>query len=172
MSFPSTPVDGQTKQVGGITYQYSLANNAWTRLANGITVTTANIATLSLGGGAGQLSTTEVYDLDDISPYTDGTTNTFALRYNGIAVTFASPWTLQVTVNGAQQPAFVYMSELVWHGDVLAANRGYTVDYAGNLKFADPPPLGSQVTVRTQMGTNSQTSKKYPFSPLDILTGA
>jgi hypothetical protein len=170
MSFPSYPQNGQTTQVSGVTYTYSTQTNAWTRVAGGIVVNTANIAALSLGGGAGSLTTSEVYDFDDLSYLTDGFKNTFQLRYNGTKVAVTNPWNLSVSVNGVQQPAFTLNSDVVWQGQVLAANKGYTVDTGGNLKFADSVPVNSQVTVRTQMGTNTNT-RRYPFNPLDIMTG-
>jgi hypothetical protein len=172
MSFPSNPTSGQTTQLAGITYTYSGSTNSWTRVTSGITVPTANITALSLGGGTGQLTSSEVYNFDDLSVLTDGFKNLFPLRYNGIVVsTIKNPWQLQVTVNGAQQPAFRENSDVVWQGQVLTANKGYTLDTNGNLKFADSIPVNSQVTVRTQMGTNT-TTRLYPFNPLDIMTGA
>ena len=172
MSFPTSPQNGQTTVVSGVTYTYSTTTNAWTRAAGGILVTTANITALSLGGGAGSLTTSEVYDFDDLSYLTDGFTNSFPLRYNGTVVnTITNPWQLQVTVNGTQQPAFRDNSDVVWQGQVLTANKGYTLDANGNLKFADSVPVNSQITVRTQMGTNTNT-RRYPFNPLDIMTGA
>jgi len=171
MSFPTSPQNGQTAQVSGVTYTYSTTTNAWTRAAGGISVTTANIAALSLGSGTGSLTSSEVYDFDDLSMSTDGFKNSFPLRYNGTIVnTITNPWQLQVTLNGVQQPAFRQNSDTVWQGQVLAADKGYTLDTNGNLKFADSIPVNSQVTVRTQMGTNTNT-RRYPFNPLDIMTG-
>ena len=172
MSFPSTPINGQTSVVSGVTYTYSTQTNAWTRNAGGIVVTTANITALSLGTSTSSLTTSEVYDFDDLSMSTDGFKNVFTLRYNGTVVnTITSPWQLQVTVNGTQQPAFRQNSDTVWQGQVLSANKGYTLDTNGNLKFADSIPVNSQLIVRTQMGTNTNT-RRYPFNPLDIMTGA
>jgi hypothetical protein len=172
MSFPTSPQNGQTAVVSGVTYTYSTTTNAWTRAAGGIVVTTANITALSLGGSTGSLTSTEVYDFDDLSYQADGVKNTFQLRYNGTVVnTIANPWQLQVTVNGIQQPAFAYQPDVTFQGQVLAGNKGYTIDTNGNLKFADSLPINSQITVRTQMGTNTRT-RRYPFNPLDIMTGA
>lgn len=172
MSFPSSPQNGQTSVVSGVTYTYSTTTNAWTRAAGGITVTTANISALSLGGGTGSLTTSEVYEFDDLSYLTDGFKNSFTLRYNGTVVnTIINPFQLQVIVNGIQQSAFAYMSDVTWQGQVLAGNKGYTIDNAGNLLFADSVPINSQITVRTQMGTNTRT-RRYPFNPLDIMAGA
>jgi hypothetical protein len=40
MSFPTSPVNGQTSVVNGITYSYSTSTTAWTRVAGQITATT------------------------------------------------------------------------------------------------------------------------------------
>lgn len=170
MSFPSTPINGQTAVVSGVTYTYSAVTNAWTRSAGGITVTTANITNLNIGT-SGTLTTTEVYDLDDVSYQITGFKNIFSLTYNGTPVNITNPWNLQVTLNGVQQPAFATVGDVTWQNGVLSANRGYTIDASGNLKFADVIPLGSQISIRTQVGTNSQAPKRYPFNALDILQG-
>jgi hypothetical protein len=78
---------------------------------------------------------------------------------------------LDVYVNGAKQPAFKYNGDTVWFSLTLPANKGYTIDYTGNLKFADTLPARSQVSVSTKVGSNSQSSKRYPFNPLDIVLG-
>jgi len=171
MSFPTSPQNGQTSVVSGVTYTYSTTTNAWTRSAGGITVTQANITNLKIDG-SGTLTTTEVYDLDDITSLVDGFRNTFPLSYNGTRITsFTNPWALQVSVNGVAQPAFSNTADVTWQSGILTANRGYTLDTTGNLKFADSIPKGSQITVRTQTGTNIQAPRRYPFNALDILAG-
>ena len=123
-----------------------------------------------------------IYDLDDLSNYVDGTTNTFALTYNKANVTILSPWQLTVTVNGQLQPAWAYNIESLWQSFVLTGNKGYTVInyYYPNgtvlsgplIKFADSLQIASQVLVRTVTGSYSQPPKIYPFKPVDILLGA
>jgi hypothetical protein len=150
MSFPASPQNGQQVSVNNITYSYNSTNNTWTRVT-----------------GVGS-----VYDLDDITNYVDGFRNSFGPTYNQTRVAIASPWNLMVTVNGLVQPAFQANAEVVWQSQVLTSNKGYTIDQAtGNIKFADSVPAGSQVMARTVIGNANTTTKKYPFTPLDILMG-
>ena len=171
-NFPSPANPGDTYEPGnGITYTYNSTKTVWTRVTNG-TVTSGNmtVTQLNVGTSVG-LTNTEAYDLDDVTNYVDGRTNTFTLKYNGSTITVNNAWNLDVSVNGAKQPAFKYNGDLVWLSATLPANRGYCLDYSGNLRFADALPLGSAVTVSTKPGTNSQSTKKYPFNPLDIVLG-
>jgi hypothetical protein len=112
-----------------------------------------------------------VYDLDDISYATDGFTNTFGLRYNGTLASISSPFNLTVTIDGILQPAFDYKYDTVWLANILSASKGYCIDNLGNIKFAECPSQGSQVLMRTVVGTTQTTYKTYPFKPLDILMG-
>ena len=134
---------------------------------------TSNVITSGISiNGVGLLTSTEVYDLDDISSYTDGLTNTFIPTYNGSAVAISNAWNLDIFVNGVKQPAFKYNSDLVWGGYALTASKGYCIDYSGNVRFADALPATSQVSITTKLGTNTQTTKTYPFKPLDIMLGS
>ena len=125
-----------------------------------------------------------VYDLDDVSNYTDGFSNQFPLSYNQntSAVSITYPWQLMVAINGLVQPAWTYNSDTHWQSQVLTANKGYTVvnnlypngtvQSGPLLKFADPVPAGSQVLIRTVAGSQNTTVKNYPFKPVDIMLGA
>ena len=135
-----------------------------------------NIQTLSIGSSA-PISSTDEYDLDDVSYQVSGFNSTFPLQYNGSPVTINSPWNLMVYVNGVYQPGYYYKYDTVWLANIPSASKGYTIDLSGNpssngyLKFADCPPLGSQISIRTVVGTAPATPKTYPFKPLDILMG-
>ena len=121
--------------------------------------------------------TPAVYDLDDISYKADGFTNVFPLTYNTANVSVSSPFTIMVTVNGSVQPAFDYKYDTVWQSSVLTASKGYCIDNTGNptsngyLKFADCPPQGSQILIRTGVGSAPTTVKTYPFKPVDVFMG-
>jgi hypothetical protein len=180
MSFPTSPVNGATTVVNGITYIYNATNNAWKRQAL-TSLTTGNItasgnvtaANISLTANVifsdnSRLNTALVYDLDEM--YADGNTNVFRPRYNQSSVSVSSPWNLLVTINGIFQPAFSENLDTVWLSSALCASRGYTVS-AGNIKFADPPPAGTTVQARTQPGSAQTTTKIYPFKPVDIVLG-
>jgi len=118
-----------------------------------------------------------VYDLDDISYKSDGFTNTFPLTYNYANTNIGSPFLITVSVNGAIQPAFEYKYDTVWLSKILGASKGYTIDNVGNpksngyIKFAQCPPRGAQIVVRTVVGNAPTTSKLYPFKPLDVFMG-
>ena len=141
-----------------ITFYYQASTNAWRRVVGGATnMTVANIAVSNLFVGTSiGLTSTEAFDLDDLSNYTDGRTGTFTPTYNGSQISVVNPWNLDVTVNGLRQPAFKYNGDLVWQSWALTANKGYTLDYTGNIKFADTLPARSRVTVTVKPGTNSQ----------------
>ena len=116
-------------------------------------------------------TSSDIYDLDDISYATDGRKNTFALKYNQTTVSANSPFNLMVTINGLVQPAFDYKYDTFWLANVLTASKGYCLDNSGNIKFADSPPQGSQILIRTVFGSVPANKKVYPFKPLDILMG-
>jgi len=53
MSFPSSPINGQTTTTNNITYVYSSANGTWTRVP-----TTLNLSTSTTGGSSTKSTTT------------------------------------------------------------------------------------------------------------------
>jgi len=120
---------------------------------------------------------TDIYDLDDISYVTDGFTTVFPLTYNQSTVSIPSPFNILVTINGLIQPAFDYKYDTVWLSNILTASKGYCIDISGNpasngyIKFADAPPIGSQILMRTVAGSVPAIPKTYPFKPLDVLMG-
>lgn len=150
MSFPIAPSNGDITVINGTYYSYNSTYNSWTKRPSPISY--------------GQ-------DLDDISYYSDGRTNTYTLTYNQTALAVNSAFQLTVTVNGAQQPAFDYNYDKVWLGLVLPASKGYTIDNEGKLKFADATPAGSEIQIRTISASPAANTKIYPFRALDIITG-
>lgn len=174
MAFPTNPQNGQTTTVNGINYIYSTTNNAWKRQA----LTNLAVTNLTLTGNAtvgalvlpdgGSITTGYVYDLDP--EYPDGFTNVFPLTYNNNPVTVTNPWSLDVMINGVQQPAFTENYNAVWLSTTLCAFTGYTIS-SGNLKFADCPPAGTRVIARLQPGSAAAQTKVYPFNPVDIMLG-
>lgn len=185
MSFPSSPINGQTTEVNGITYVYNSTNNAWKRvpltsLSVSGSVTAGSISTNNLvWSGNGQpfvpsfLTAVSSYDLDDLSTYTDGFRITFSPTYNLSSVSITHPNQLTVAVNGVLLPSFVQTAntEIVWQSYVFAAYKGYTIDSTGNIKFAEAPPSGSQLYARTTGSAVNTTIKTYPFKPIDIMAG-
>lgn len=170
MSFPTSPSNGQTTTVNGIPYVYSATKNAWKRstVADAVIAGNVTVGGLKFADGA-PITSGSVYEFDDI--WGDGRTSTFQLKYNNTNVPVSSPWNLSVTIDGYPQPAFKETYDTVWFSKVLAASRGYTVDSSGRLKFAESPPPGSLIIVRTAVGGEPTTTKVYPFKPLDIMLG-
>lgn len=184
MSFPTSPANGDTATVNGITYIYNQANNAWKRQAltnlSIANVTATGDATISGSVVAANFTFSNLapiisstYDLDDMSSYTDGYRILFTPRYNSTTVSIAHPNQLTVAVNGVLQPAFVQNAntEIVWQSHLFPAYRGYTIDTSGNIKFSEAPVAGSQIYARTTVGSIDSTVKTYPFRPVDIATG-
>jgi len=167
MAFPTSPTNGQTTTVNGITYVYNSTNNAWKRQTLTDLSVTGNVTAGNFfySNGVGVLG--QVYDLDEIYP--DGRTNTFYLKYNQSNVNIPNPWNILVNINGFMQPAFMENTDTVWFSHALCAQIGYTVS-SGNIKFADAPPAGTTIRIRTQTGS-SIDSRIYPFRPLDISLG-
>jgi hypothetical protein len=183
MSFPISPTNGQTAVVNNTTYVYNSTFNAWSVQQVGTTnvinlTVTANVTAQNYNYANGQSIISTIYDLDDISFYTDGYLNSFNLTYNQSPITVASAYQLTVVVNGQLQPVFQYLGDKTWLNFIPPAYKGYAVvnNYYPNgaafggstIKFADPPPAGASVVIRTVTGTTSQPPKIYPFKPLEI----
>ena len=135
------------------------------------------ITNLTVGSSGSALTNTDVYDLDDVSYKADGFTNSFNLTYNQNQVTFPSPFNLDVSINGLIQPGYVQKYDTIWLANIPSASKGYTIDTSGNpttnnyIKFADCPPAGAQIQIRTRVGSVPANPKIYPFKPLDISMG-
>lgn len=112
-----------------------------------------------------------IYDLDDVSYITDGISTVFPLTYNTANVSIPSPWNLMIAINGLLQSAYANTQEAVWLSYITSASKGYTLDSGGGVRFADPPPAGSDVMIRIVPGTPAQNTKVYPFKPTDIFLG-
>lgn len=59
MSFPSTPTNGQTVTLNGITYSYNAANTAWKRVTTTVNTTQLNDAYTLATGAYSQSSTAQ-----------------------------------------------------------------------------------------------------------------
>jgi hypothetical protein len=182
---PVSPYLGDTWYQGSTDTLYMYVNDAagnryWMDISTRVG---GNSSSGSTSTGTGVTSSL-VYDLDDISGYTDGFNSQFSLSYNQntSAVSVTYPWQLMVTINGLVQPAWTYNADTHWQSLVLTGNKGYTIinyQYPNGavqtgplLKFADPVPAGSQVMIRTVAGSQNTAPKTYPFKPVDIMLGA
>jgi hypothetical protein len=175
---------------GNVTVSVAGAANVLTVTSTGINVTGnsnlgSNTNVLISGGISGQVLATNgdgtlfwttagsstVYQLDDITNYTDGQLNTFMLAYNQNLVAITDPFGILVTINGAVQPAFVWNTDVVWQNFVLSSQKGYTIINPGYLTFTDPPPAGAEIMVRTVTGITNTVQRRYPFMAGDIMLG-
>ena len=170
MALPTSPTNGQTAILNGITYVYNSTNNAWKRqtLTDLTIIGNITAANVVFPIDNSRINSALVYDLDTIYP--DGTKNTFYLRYNQANVTVANPWNLLVSISGFVQPAFTENTDTVWLSHALCAYSGYTIS-SGNIKFSDTLPAGTTVQVKTAIGSPNSTTKIYPFRPVDIMLG-
>jgi len=177
MAFPTSPINGQTTIVNGITYVYNSTNNAWKRqvltnisIAGNITASgNINVGSNLNWTANGQPFLAEIYESDPIS--TDGINREFQLSRNNQTLTLTNPFQLLVMLDGSVQPAFLANYDTVWLGHCLSSQMGYTV-INGNVVFSDSPYIGSTITARTIVGTPTQTPSIYPFKPLDVMLGA
>ena len=111
----------------------------------------------------------DLYELDDISYATNDNKNTFTPTYNYNTVSVENPFKLLITINGVLQSAYIHNVEYVWNNNLLCTNDGYTIDYDGNIKFTEPLPVGTQVVIKTAVGSDVPLPRKYPFKPLDVM---
>lgn len=176
MAFPTSPINGQTTIVNGITYVYNSTNNAWKRqvltnisIAGNITASgNINVGSNLNWTANGQPFLAEIYESDTIN--TDGINREFQLSRNNQTLTLTNPFQLLVMLDGSVQPAFLANYDTVWLGYCLSSQMGYTV-INGNVVFSDSPYIGSTITARTTVGTPTTTPSIYPFKPLDIMLG-
>jgi len=109
----------------------------------------------------------DLYELDSISPA--GRENTYTPTFNYDTVSVTDPFRLLISVNGIMQSAYVHNTEYVHNNYLLASRTGYTIDYDGKIKFTESLPEGSEVVIKTTAGTTKSTTRRYPFTALDIL---
>ena len=86
MSFPSSPINGQTTQLNGITYIYNATNNAWRRqnltdITVSGTVTASNVQVNSgiTFNDNSRITSGLVYDLNPMTG--DGLSQVYTLNY-------------------------------------------------------------------------------------------
>jgi hypothetical protein len=111
----------------------------------------------------------DLYELDDISSATNNDANTFVPTYNYNTVLITNPFRLLITINGVLQSAHIHNIEYVWNNNLLCTNDGYTIDYDGYIKFTESLPVGTQVVIKTTVGSNTILPRIYPFKALDIM---
>lgn len=111
----------------------------------------------------------DIYPLDDISVYFDGSESRFQLTYDGEVFIPQNPYKLLITINGILQ----ILGNQEKHWLSLIPSDGYFFDNDGFVQFGEPVPVGSKFEARYMSGPESQSAKKsiYPFRAVDIQLG-
>jgi len=157
MSFPSSPINGQTAVLNGLTYAYNSADGAWVRVA--ISAVVYSAATV----------------LNDLSGQCDGVKSVFALKVDQTAVSgIVDNKDLEVLVNGVKMTPYVTEQRYPWITpyDSYRGFRAVTTGTTDNwLVIYNSPELGSQVTVTQLNSSSSKQSRRYPYSATSIALG-
>ena len=111
----------------------------------------------------------DIFPLDDISVFFDGSQSRFQLGYNGDVFIPQNPYKLLITINGILQ--ILGNQEKHWLSPI--PSDGYFFDNDGFVQFGEPVPVGSKFEARYMSGPESQTAQKsiYPFRAMDIHLG-
>ncbi len=111
----------------------------------------------------------DIFPLDDISVFFDGSTSRFQLTYDGDVFIPQNPYKLLITINGILQ----ILGNQEKHWLSLIPSDGYFFDNDGFVQFGEPVPVGSKFEARYMSGPESQTAQKsiYPFRAVDIQLG-
>lgn len=111
----------------------------------------------------------DIYPLDDISVFFDGSESRFQLTYDGDIFIPQNPYKLLITINGILQ----ILGNQDRHWLSLIPSDGYYFDEDGFAQFGEPVPVGSKFEGRYMSGPESQNAKKsiYPFRAVDIQLG-
>ncbi len=111
----------------------------------------------------------DIYPIDDISIYFDGSQSRFPLTYEGEQFVVQNPYKLLVTINGILQ----ILGNQEKHWLSLIPSDGYFIDEDGYVQFGEPIPVGSKFEARYLSGPDQQNAKKsiYPFRAVDIQLG-
>ena len=129
-----------------------------------------NVVATSFKGDGSKLTgipVGDLYELDQINPA--GGENTYTPTFNYETVAVSDPFRLLITVDGIMQSAYVHNTEYVFNNSLLVSRSGYTIDYDGKIKFTEALAEGSEVMIKTTAGTTKSTTRRYPFTALDIL---
>jgi hypothetical protein len=199
MSFPTSPLNGAITVVNGITYQYSLASTAWTRVASQVTATTylnitnTTVATstltgaLTVAGGVGIGGKLYVGGGIDGSITTaaniaGGTTGQIAYQTGAGATGFAGPGTAgQLLVSaGAAAPTYtstgsIYVGFANKSNNIIGGTAGQLVYNSGAdaTGFVGPGTAGQiLVSAGTAAPTYTNTSSIQVGFSANTLGGA
>ena len=123
----------------------------------------------SLAYKVGSLSSSDVYQLDNLYYQFDGIQNRFSASYQGVSLGVQNPFRLLITLNGIIQS--ISFPEVVW--GTPFTQDGFIIDSDGLLAFYTAPQAGTTFTGRLEMGSvTTAVTTTYPFKAMDILLGA
>ena len=156
MSFPVSPIDGQTTTRGnGITYVYSSSLSTWSRISTGTSVTQV-------------ISTTQV--LNDISNQFDGSKTVFDLKADQTVInTTVDSKDVEVAINGLRVTPYVDTYTYPWITP-YDSFRGFRV-VAGKLILYNAPYRGDSSFIMTRPGSTTRQKRRYPFSATTVALG-
>ena len=175
MAFPTTPTDGQTTVVNGITYVYSLASNSWTRQSTGFVtvsasgnITGGNILTGGQVSATGNITGSYYFgngsQLTGVAassagfPVSAGTTNFSAASGGNIYATVGGTANvLTIATTGIYTAGLSSVTGNITGGNISATNHtGTTVSVTGTVTAAST--VGGVITGSSSSVTGTQTA--------------
>jgi hypothetical protein len=155
---------------------YATANAGYATANAGYATANAGYSTANAAYALANTSTTNITVIDDISSYFDGISRTFDLYAEANVVNILASEQILVQLGGMSIPPFINTYDIVFGSNFLAFTKGYSVANTGNvsqISFSSAPQTNMDCTIRV-LAPNQITvaqTKRYPFSPIAIMTG-
>lgn len=152
MSFPVSPIDGQTTTRGnGITYVYSSSLSTWSRISTGTSVT-------------------QILVLNDISNQFDGSKTVFDLKADQTVInTTVDSKDVDVAINGLRLTPYVDTYTYPWITP-YDSFKGFRV-VAGKLILYNAPYRGDSSFIMLRSGSTTRQKRRYPFAATTVALG-
>jgi hypothetical protein len=155
---------------------YATANAGYSTANAGYATANAGYATANAAYAVANTATTNITVIDDISAYFDGIMRTFNLYADSNVVNILASEQILVQLGGMSIPPFINTYDIVFGSNFLAFTKGYSVANTGSvsqISFSSAPQTNMDCTIRV-LAPNQITvaqTKRYPFSPIAIMTG-
>ena len=152
MSFPVSPIDGQTTTRGnGITYVYSSSLSTWSRISTGTSVTQTLV-------------------LNDISNQFDGSKTVFDLMADQTVInTTVDSKDIEVAISGLRLTPYVDTYTYPWITP-YDSFKGFRV-VAGKLILYNAPYRGDSSFIMLRSGSTTRQKRRYPFAATTVALG-
>lgn len=152
MSFPLSPIDGQTTTRGnGITYVYSSSLSTWSRISTGTSVT-------------------QILVLNDISNQFDGRKTVFDLKADQTVInTTVDSKDIEVAISGLRLTPYVDTYTYPWITP-YDSFKGFRV-VAGKLILYNAPYRGDSSFIMLRSGSTTRQKRRYPFAATTVALG-